>query len=516
VLAGRHPSQRWPRLDDVAGALRSLYDGSGWTPLWSRDGVPTAAAHAVIAELGRLEGRGLDPADFDSTRLQKLASTRVARSPLTGTERVEFDLTLSSGTLRALHSLRYGRISAHAAHAHLQFTREPYDEVVAVRSMTTTTNPSLQLDAAEPPYVHYRLLLRALARYRELARDTTLVMPVLRRTLHPDSSDTGVPRLRRLLVALGDLPILAAHPVDADTLRYDSALVRGVKAFQLRHAIAADGVIGPETLARIRHSLAAHVMQIIVTLERWRWLPHTLGPSPIFVNVPSFQLYAFTSNFDRESDVLSMAVIVGQAFDHKTPLFSGALRQLVFSPYWDVPPSIARKEILPKARRDPAYLDRNHYEIVDRSERIISPLALDAVANGRARIRQRPGTDNALGGVKFIFPNAFNVYMHDTPTPQLFERVRRDFSHGCIRLADPARLAQFLLRDQPEWNAPAIAAAMQRPRPLYVELRTPVPVHVMYGTAIAREDGMVLFHDDIYGHDRSLQRLLAAGYPYPP
>ena len=513
VSTGRHPAQHWPRLDDVAVALRDLYDSARWTPLWSHDGRPTSSARAVIEQLALLSARGLDPADFDVDRLRVLAN---APAPLTPAQQAELDLTLSSGALRALKALRFGRISARAAHAQLRFSREPYDVLAVLRSMTISAKPSQQFDEAEPPYVHYQLLIRALARYRELARDTALLLPSFPRTLRPDSTHTDVPRLRRLLVALGDLPASATRAVDTDTLRYDSVLVLGVRSFQRRHALDDEGIVGPSTRARLRHSLADRVTQMTVTLERWRWLPRTLDRPPIFVNVPAFQLHAFTTNSDRESDVLSMAVIVGAAFDHKTPLFSGTLQQVVFAPYWDVPPSIARKELLPKARRDPGYLKRNRYEILDRNGRIISTTALDAVAAGKARIRQRPGADNALGGVKFIFPNAFNVYMHDTPTPELFARTRRDFSHGCIRLAEPAQLALFLLRDVPGWDEAAIAAAMQRTKPQIVELRTPVPVHVMYGTVIAREDGSVYFHDDIYGHDRALARLIAAGYPYPP
>jgi murein L,D-transpeptidase YcbB/YkuD len=237
---------------------------------------------------------------------------------------------------------------------------------------------------------------------------------------------------------------------------------------------------------------------------------------PVIVNVPAFRLHAFSSSSDRESDLLSMDVVVGDAFDHRTPVFSDSLRYLVFSPYWDVPPSIARKEIIPRARRDGSYLERNQYEIVDGSERAMAPTgaALSAVAAGRARIRQLPGPTNALGRVKFIFPNAHNVYFHDTPSQAPFGRARRDVSHGCIRLSDPARLARFMLRNQAGWDSTRIAAAMSRVTPQQVSLPRPVPVHIVYATAVAREDGRVFFFDDIYGHDRTLAKLIGAGYPY--
>jgi murein L,D-transpeptidase YcbB/YkuD len=258
------------------------------------------------------------------------------------------------------------------------------------------------------------------------------------------------------------------------------------------------------------------IAQIALTMERWRWLPHTIqSPPPIIVNIPSFRLHAFTTNTDHEADLISMNVLVGKAFDHKTPVFSSTLRYLIFSPYWDVPPSIATKELLPLAQRNRTYLARNNYEIVSQGGAVLgtSAAAVSAVWAGRARIRQRPGPGNALGGVKFIFPNSFNVYLHDTPTQSLFQNVRRDASHGCIRIAEPLRLAAFLLRDQITWDSTQIAAAMRRSTPLRVDLTAPVPVHIVYATVVARENGDVEYHPDIYGHDRRLARLLARGYP---
>ncbi len=377
-----------------------------------------------------------------------------------------FDLILSTASLRSLRALQYGRVSARIAHANLRFAHEPWDAATALRALAASTDVSQQFAAAEPPYVHYRLLVRALARYRAMANDTAL----LRQTLRDTTSTRG----------------------------------KG------------------ESVLTLRRRLDARVQQIVLSLERWRWLPHRFTVAPIIVNIPAFELYAFRSLDDRavrmqSTNVLRMDVVVGRAYDHKTPVFSGAVQHIIFSPYWDVPPSIAKKEILPKARRTLHYLVRNAYEIVGANERVIGTTqgALDAVSAGRARIRQRPGEQNALGGVKFIFPNAFNVYMHDTPSQSLFGEARRDFSHGCIRLSQPAELAALLLRDQPGWDSARIAAEMQRGTPLQVPLTAPVPVHVVYATALARENGSVAFYDDIYGHDKRLRALLQGGYPYP-
>ena len=276
-------------------------------------------------------------------------------------------------------------------------------------------------------------------------------------------------------------------------------------------------MIGPSTAARLRRPFEERVAQITLSLERWRWLPHQFEQPPIIVNVPAFQLHAFKSSSDREADLLSMDVVVGDSFDNKTPVFSGSMKYLVFSPYWDVTPNITRTEVLPKARRDAGYLARNNYEIVSNRGSVLgtSSSAVSAVAAGNARIRQKPGPTNSLGRVKFIFPNEFNVYLHDTPSQSAFDRARRDLSHGCIRLAEPARLAEFLLSDKAGWDAARVTEAMAKTKPEQVNLTRSVPVYIVYATAAAREDGTTRFFDDIYKHDRSLTQLLALGYPYP-
>ena len=512
VQAGKHVAQRWPLLSDVTPELRALYDGPG-ALLWSRDGKTTPSAALVVQQLELLDARGLSATDYDASRLHAL----VVSDKLDAAAMADLDLSLTVNTVRALRALRFGRVSAKAVHAELGFAREPYDVIAAIREMTMSTNPSLLFDAAEPPFLHYHLLKNAMARYRALAPDTALVQIMLSGTLRPGATDSGVPHIRRLLTALGDLPAAAARAGGTDSLAYDSTLVVGMKRFQLRQGFATDGIVGRATLARLRRPFAARVAQMALTLERWRWLPHALSdPPPIIVNVPAFRLHAFTTNGDRESDLISMDVVVGDAFNHRTPVFSGSLQYLVFSPYWDVPASITRTELLPKARRDRAYLARGNYEVVSNGGSVLgtSASAIAAVAAGRARIRQKPGPTNSLGGVKFIFPNAYNVYLHDTPAQSVFSRVRRDASHGCIRVADPVRLATFLLRGQVGWDSTRIVAAMHQSQPEQVNLVRRVPVHIVYATTVAREDGVVFFYDDIYGHDKSLAALLAKGYPY--
>jgi L,D-transpeptidase YcbB len=289
-------------------------------------------------------------------------------------------------------------------------------------------------------------------------------------------------------------------------------LVDGVKAFQSRHGLTADGVIGRDTFEQLNTPMAARARQIELTLERLRWTPLLLGTRMIVVNVPEFVLRAYEINDGQISVKTTMNVIVGKALDTRTPLFFEDMRFIEFSPYWNIPPSIGKAETVPKLRRDPAYFNSEGMEFVDSDGRVISTLSeanLGAVLRGKLRIRQRPGPKNALGDIKFIFPNNDNIYLHHTPAPQLFKRDRRDFSHGCIRIEDPASLARFVLQDQPGWTEERIRDAMENGNSTTIRLKQPLPVVIAYATAIVKSDGKVYFFQDIYGHDKLLDAALS-------
>lgn len=372
---------------------------------------------------------------------------------------------------------------------------------------------------------HYLLLEQALLQYQALATrtDLTRLPPLPRRSIQPDETWDGVPALRRLLVAVGDLvdvtapafgvaagvaaapapaPDAASDEAPDPAMKFDPALVAALQRFQERHGLDTDGVLGPATWRALTTPLSARVRQIERALERWRALPPNPYRRAVFINIPRFRLYAVSGFAVHESQMLQIDVVVGRAVKElRTPTFTADMTHVIFRPYWDVPRSIARNEVLPAARRDPAYLARNHFELVDGRGRIVAatPAALDELAAGTLRVRQRPGADNALGAVKFMLPNPHNVYLHDTPARALFSRTRRDFSHGCIRVEDPAALAQFVLQEDSAWTPARIAEALDRTTPLRVDLAEPIRVYIVYGTAIAREDGSVLFLDDLYG-----------------
>ncbi len=518
LAGGRVPGLRWPDIRDVRADLTRLYRGRGWTPLWSRDGRPTAAALALTEELLAAPKQGLAAEDYDAPLLARRVHELLWGGEAAPPESLaRLDLALSVNAARFAAALHRGRVSPSQVHVSFKLPPDSFDVAATVLALSETSAPVQVFQQIEPHFTHYWLLKRALAQFRELAQDSTLVpLPPLPRRLAPGQPYRGAAALRRLLRALGDLPdTLDSRPdPELDTL-YAGDLAGAVARFQKRHGLPPDSLVGPGTAAQLNRPFPNRIRQMELTLERWRWMPRTFSAPPIIVNLPAFRLYAFSTLKDEESQLLSMDVMVGRAYDHDTPVFAAEMTYLVLRPYWDVPPDIAGREIKPQALADPGWLERNHYELV-RGETVVPPTPDNIAAiNAGVRVRQTPGPWNALGAAKFMLPNQHNIYLHDTPARALFSRTRRDFSHGCIRLADPFGLAWFLLRDQPEWTAERIYAAMNGTEPVTVKLSRPIPVFIMYATVMALQSGEIRFYPDIYRHDEKLDRLLRRGYPYP-
>lgn len=505
---------RWEDFRDVQAEVKTLYAGNRWTPLWLVGGLPSAPAAALLGVLAAAGDRGLDPEDYDATRLTALASTLVRGG--FGTEpAVQFDIALTVGAVRFISALARGRIDPRAAHATFRLYRMPFDLAGTVDRLRRARQPEPILQAVEPSWVHYLLLKQALARYRLLAKDTSrLNLPKPpRKGVREGGAYSAAADLRRRLAAQGDLDSVAAATRAGDTL-LTAELVDGIRRFQIRQGFRADGVLGDSTWSRLTAPLEHRIRQMALTLERWRWLPREFSSPPILVNIPAFRLHFFTMERDDEPSVISMNVVVGTAYQHDTPVFVEEMTYLVFRPYWDVPASIAREEIRPKAMTDSSYIARNHFDLLRGTVVVEATPANLADIGGAVRVRQAPGPGNSLGSVKFMLPNDLSVYLHDSPARSLFQKSRRDFSHGCIRVMDAELLAELVLRGQPAWTRERIRAAMSDSVSTRVELNRPIPILVLYGTAVARENGQVYFYQDIYGHDRRLQRLLAQGYPY--
>jgi len=494
VVAGRHPWLPAP-FPAQAPALRRLYEPRQIAPLWTQGGKPSAAAGALIDAMAGAGAGGLVAADYAPAMLRD-AAARLGADPSPTSEEIGlFDAALSVAALRFTSDLSVGRVAPRRVGLFYDVPPKHGDPAAIVAELASSDDPAARLVQLDPPFPQFAHLRDALARYRALAGQPTQTSVPLMPKLTPGDRDAGVPALRAHLAALGDLPPDAAAPAAGDEQRYDTALVDAVRRFQTRHGLGRDGVIGPGTLAALRVPPAVRAAQIELAMERLRWLPDAWPQRFIFVNLPEFRLRAYSDGDPTPS--LQMNVVVGQAVStesHKTPVLQADMQYLVFRPYWMVPSSIARRELWPKIQRDPGYLARNNME----------------VRNGR--IRQRPGRGNSLGQVKFIFPNPHHVYLHDTPSKGLFVRPRRDYSHGCVRVADPPALAEWVLTDTPGWDRARIERAMRsEPNDRHVPLATPLPVYLFYTTVVVEADGAIHFFDDIYGHDATLQRELAKG-----
>lgn len=497
-----------PDLADVAPELRDLYAAEADGLFWYAGETPEPALAGALDALARADERGLDPADYDPARRAS------------GSDRALYDLAVTVGVLREMSAVHRGRVDPRALDWGFSIAGKKLDRVALLREARAGLGVPALLDRLEPSHLHYVRNRRELAHYRSLARaGEPEAVPALPkgRKVEPGKPWAGLPALRERLRVLGDLAAPAGAAPDGTPV-YDAATVAAVKRFQARHILDADGVIGAATIEAVNVPLARRVRQIELAMERGRWLPALDERPTVFVNVPLFRLWA--SDPAGGGEPLRMNVVVGKALRSATPIFLEEMEYVVFRPYWSPPPSIIKEEIVPHARRDSGYLGRENLEIVasgrdDAPALPGTPENLDAVLAGRLYVRQKPGPQNSLGLAKFIFPNAENIYMHGTPAQQLFSRTRRDFSHGCIRLEAPARLAEWVLRDNPGWTRERIDKAMQGDRPTQVNLRERLRVVIFYDTVHVNSEGVVHFVSDIYGHDRALEEALARGYPYP-
>lgn len=472
-------------------------------PRWVIDGQLTAQARALVDALHRVGNYGLEPLDYSS----ELA---IIKSSDPRADGAKVEAALDVGVTRLVRELHQGRVDPRAAGYSLTRQRQALDADAAMRRLSTARDPLALLATFEPQAPQYRALLRELARYRRMRTDLSSLPPTP--TLRPGMSYAGAAKLRWLLADLGDTPPPADS--DYDDGIYDDDLAAAVASFQRRHGLKDDGWLGRRTFAALTVPLPRRARQIELTIERWRWLPDLRAPA-VIVNVPQYMLYALTDPAKTPDGVaaLRIPVIVGQAA-RQTPIFDSAIESVVFRPYWDVPASIVREELLPLIAADPHYLARHEMEIVRGEGDAAQVLEAGAGATaelraGRARLRQRPGPQNALGLIKFVSPNPYSVYLHSTPERALFARERRTLSHGCIRVSDASALAAYLLADTAgDWSADAIEAATCARETRKVPLARPVPVFILYGTVVVDLDGSVLFFDDVYGYDRRLESLL--------
>ena len=514
IAGGKLDTLRWGNFSDYQRWLKEFYEPTGYAPAWIEGARPSPQALSMIQLFKDVWKKGLQPEDYDASRWD----ARIQSLERSDADLAAFDVSLTVCTMRYISDLRIGRINPRHFQFALDVEQKKYDLARFLRGQVlSTSDPSAALRGIEPPFAGYRRTEQALERYVRLAStDDGEKLPVPAKPINPHETYAGVPRLTRFLRVVGDLPPDAVVAEDAQL--YDGALVDALKRFQRRHGLDDDGRLGVGTVTQLNVPLSERVRQLQLTLERWRWLPSEFNAPPIIVNIPDFRLRALDEN---SKVALEMRVVVGKAMRTETPVFSRDMTYAVLRPYWNVPPSILRGEIVPAIQRNRNYVASKNYEVTTNDGKIVTSgeISDDVLAQlkaGKLAVRQKPGPTNALGLVKLMFPNEYNVYLHSTPSQQLFSRSRRDFSHGCIRVEKPAELTAWVLRHNPDWSVERVQDAMQKGSDnVTVRLAQSVPVFIVYGTATTYENGEVHFYDDIYGHDAALAEALAKGYPYP-
>lgn len=485
--------------------VRRLYGANADGPLWMSDAGLSTRARALVDAVSHADEDGLSVAAYPLAALDSAVARGAAAARAPAASAADADILLTSTFVAYAEDMLRGQVDPRTVQPAWHIRTADVDIDSALARVMRAGDFGAALAALRPDLAGYDRLRQALGRYREIAAEGDWPRIPDGPTLRPGDTSAAVPVLRRRLAAEG----YSSGDAVGDSSVYDAALAGAVADFQARHGLAADSALGPATRRSLGVSAAHRAMQIVANLERYRWLPHDLGGRYLLINIPAFYLGAFETG----KPVLQMRVVVGRDYGGRaTPIFSDSMSYAIFDPYWNVPASIARREILPQAYRDPSYLTRNGYEVVQGwgPVRVIPLSQLSrsdlAPVNFRYRIRQKPGPRNALGRVKFIFPNDYNVYLHDTPESQLFGERVRAFSHGCIRVEKPAQLAAFVLGPQ-GWTTQQADSAMNAGRWRRVDLERKLPVYIAYFTAFARGSELA-FRPDLYGQDDRLIRAL--------
>lgn len=485
--------------------LSLLYEGRGYEPAWAsyEDIKP------VLAELKASFHEGLNPEDYHYSALKALETDYFSALDQHRRDRLRasFDVLLTDGVLLYARHLLEGKVDPGRVEETWNFTRADFEPAVTVQRLAEALEEGSvveRLQAFKPSMRFYRLGRSELARYRELEQRKEFMKVPTDTVLRPGMQHENVAALRARLVQLG---YAVGRSVDAGV--YDRDLVAAVEDFQYLHTLDADGIVGKETFRELNTPYAARIDQLRLNLDRLRWIRNDISDRMVIVNIAGFELYYFSDNaLAWETDVM-----VGQ-IKYQTPIFRHRISYLEFNPTWTVPRSIISRSLFPKFSRNPDYIRSANYKLYDGDGVEVDPQTLDWSRYSRNhfpfRVVQQPGPDNALGRVKFMFPNQYAIYLHDTPARALFSRTSRAFSSGCIRVRDPMRLAELLLADEPGWDRAGIDRTLEEGRRRVVRLGDAVEVMLMYWTASPTPDGRIQLHPDIYAKDPATLALLNA------
>jgi len=512
--SARNPDLRWPDFTPYKTEVAKLYASNGDSLLWVENGRIRSQGLAVIKLLENANAKGLDPKDYDGSQWQGRL-LKLEKKPSDG-DVVSFDTALTVSLMRYIRAIHCGRVNPKEFKFQLDMAGKQLLLADFIqKQVVNADDPAAEIEKLEPPFLGYRKLLALLPVYEGYARqDDGQKLPTIAKTVRPGQSYAGVVRLGRFLQVIGDIP--AGAQLDPNATIYQGAVVEGVKHYQDRHGESPTGNLDTRTINELNTPPEDRIRQIRLTLERWRWLPHSFPQPPVVVNLPEYRARAMNPD---GTVAFYKNVIIGKAYGHKSPVFEKEIQYVVFRPYWEVTPSIQRGEVVPHIQKDPNYIAKHNFEVVTPQGEVVtdnqvSPEVLEGIKSLHFLVRQKPGETNSLGLVKIIFPNPDNVYLHGTDAPALFSQDVRDFSHGCIRVENPADLVAWVLRGNPGWNLERVKATMNGEKNnVQVNLVTRIPVLIVYGTAAVNEEDQIRFFDDIYGYDAELEKALAAGNP---
>ncbi len=505
LLSKHHPLLLRADFSRINDYVTQIYQNAHFEPIWL---TPNRSEKNLQDLLGILQGApkdGLKPANYDADRIKEW----IGSQDLDGNTTANYDVAMTISLVRFLQELRHGQIEPRELQRTAHMAAKPALDVAGLLQghLENQNLPEL-VSQFEPKAKQYQQLKQILNRSQPLAGQANGAEFNPKKLIRPGDRHAQIPLLRQRLQAMG---VLSAAG-DNDSKLYDDALVAAIKTIQQQQGLKADGVIGAATAALFHQTHSDKTAQIELAMERARWIPDMPDDGPmILVNIPAFELWAFNSANDPNP--VNMKVIVGKAPDNQTPLLWEEMKYLEFMPYWNIPTSIFKKEIMPKAANNQGYLASQEIELIRHQN------SEQQGGGSYLRARQRPGKKNPLGRVKFVFPNTADVYLHDTPSHAAFNRPRRDLSHGCVRVSEPERLAEFVLGDQQGWDKESILQAMSAPKTRHVTLKRSVPVLFYYGTTFVDHENQLRFYPDVYGQDEQLRQALqriqtpSAGFP---
>lgn len=569
------PILKWPDFTQIQPQVQQFYENRNWEVAWTRDGKPTQQATRLIQIFGDAAKKGLQPEDYDSSRWPERTQAIAGHN---ADNIAQFDVAMTVAAMRYLSDLHLGRINPQSLDFDIDVParRAGFDMATLINEqLVDADDVTTVLDAAEPANPMYRKTEDALPHYIDLAKQQAAQpgdpLPAVSKTVSPGGSYPAIAQLGQRLALEGDLqapggdgtgspdatqPQAPSH-APAGGNRYTPELAQAVQHFQSRHGLMPDGKLSQATVDALNVPMSVRVQQIDDSLERWRWLPDNFVKPRVLVNLPEYYVRTYDTNGDL---AFKMKVVDGESKDnHNTPMFVRTMRYMIFRPYWNLPPDIVKKDLLAR-HASTAYFEKNGYEVTDRAGKPVTGWSMNDLEHSRYLVRQKPGPKNSLGLVKFMFPNEYDIYMHSTPEMNLFNLANRDRSHGCVRLNDAEKMANWVLDGQGDWNADKIHEAMfgeplnndgngdqdagdasggdknadasaAKPSDAdpdsgdtstapdvhnnkQVNLQTPLPVVIGYFSANADEDGTVHFFNDVYGYDKELETSLSQPRPY--